>query len=534
MGICQLLMKKLFTALTVCAIGLCFITVNGCKREAAAPPAKTTSAEKTSFNDVTSKLDAGGNFYLYLSTEQWLENLSGKISGWREGVASMPPMAEHRAQVDQAFDAITRLVKDSGVEKVSGVGMSSIAIEPGLYHSKTFLHHYAGDGSGFVWTMFGKEPHDLAGLNLLTTNTAMAMFSDMDLPGLWSVLQQEGRQSGIPEVTEFFNAMPEKFEQSTGLKWADALKSLGGEYGFVITFDETKKIPIPLPTRDRLEIPEPGMMLVVKVNDDAIFKRIDAALEKTHQQVIRVDQSDLKMRTVPVPLPLPIQLRPSVATSGGYLFIASSDSLIQDSLAVKAGSKPGLAMTAEFKHLAKDVPTKGNQFCFLSQRFGQKIMEVQRQALAMQTQNSGESAWLNMFLNPDSAAYAYSVGVNTPEGWLTIGNGNQSGGKVLMASTAVVPGMLAAIAIPNFIKARQTAQKNACINNLRQIDAAKQQWALEKNKKEGDVPTMDDLKEYIGRPGAPLPHCPQGGTYTIGSVGEAPRCSIPGHSLTGD
>jgi type II secretory pathway pseudopilin PulG len=90
-----------------------------------------------------------------------------------------------------------------------------------------------------------------------------------------------------------------------------------------------------------------------------------------------------------------------------------------------------------------------------------------------------------------------------------------------------VPAMLAAIAIPNFVKARTTSQENACINNLRQIDGAKQEWALEKGKKSTDTPTMDDLKPYLRN----IPHCPAGGAYTINAVGQSPECSIPDHKL---
>ena len=70
-------------------------------------------------------------------------------------------------------------------------------------------------------------------------------------------------------------------------------------------------------------------------------------------------------------------------------------------------------------------------------------------------------------------------------------------------------------------------QQNACINNLRQIDGAKNEWALEKNKKATDVPTKEDLLPYLRS----WPVCPQGGTYTIGAVGDKPTCSIPGHEL---
>ena len=90
-------------------------------------------------------------------------------------------------------------------------------------------------------------------------------------------------------------------------------------------------------------------------------------------------------------------------------------------------------------------------------------------------------------------------------------------------------GLLSIIAIPNFVRARQMAQKNTCINNLRIVDGAKQQWALENEKKDDAVPGSVDLQTYF-RDGV-IPSCPQGGTYEIRSVGETPVCSVPGHEL---
>jgi len=97
------------------------------------------------------------------------------------------------------------------------------------------------------------------------------------------------------------------------------------------------------------------------------------------------------------------------------------------------------------------------------------------------------------------------------------------------ASLALIP-FFAAIAIPNFTRARDTAQKNVCINNLRIIDNAKQQWALEKGKSGDDVPTAQDLEQFIPGGFAHL-HCPRDGEYVIGKVIERPTCSIPGHEL---
>ncbi|HSY10486.1 MAG TPA: hypothetical protein VK840_06180 [Candidatus Dormibacteraeota bacterium] len=75
----------------------------------------------------------------------------------------------------------------------------------------------------------------------------------------------------------------------------------------------------------------------------------------------------------------------------------------------------------------------------------------------------------------------------------------------------------------------EAQQRNACINNLRQIDAAKQQWALENKKTADAIPTVQDLLPYF-KDGI-FPVCPSGGTYTIGIVGEVPTCSVPGHAL---
>jgi len=104
----------------------------------------------------------------------------------------------------------------------------------------------------------------------------------------------------------------------------------------------------------------------------------------------------------------------------------------------------------------------------------------------------------------------------------------------IMIVVAII-GLLAAIAIPNFVRARTTSQQNACINNLRLIDSAKQQWALEQRKQTTDTPDSSgtDLQPYLGR-GATgeLPACPvdsaQGFTtsYTPSAVGTPPLCKI--------
>jgi len=106
----------------------------------------------------------------------------------------------------------------------------------------------------------------------------------------------------------------------------------------------------------------------------------------------------------------------------------------------------------------------------------------------------------------------------------------------IMIVVAII-GLLAAIAIPNFVRARTTSQANACINNLRQIDAAKNEWALEKGQQTGAAVASTDISPYIKLNASnSIPGCPAGGTYTIGNVGSNPTCNIgnstsPAHAL---
>ena len=97
----------------------------------------------------------------------------------------------------------------------------------------------------------------------------------------------------------------------------------------------------------------------------------------------------------------------------------------------------------------------------------------------------------------------------------------------IMIVVAII-GLLAAIAIPNFVKARATSQANACINNLRQIDGAAQQWALEKGQTTGTaISYPTDLTPYIKLNSASsVPPCPASGTYNIAKVGDIPTCSL--------
>lgn len=94
----------------------------------------------------------------------------------------------------------------------------------------------------------------------------------------------------------------------------------------------------------------------------------------------------------------------------------------------------------------------------------------------------------------------------------------------------LIIGIIMSIAVPGFLKARETGRRAACLANLKQIETAKEQWAMDTKKSNGDPVAFTDLV------GATLyikatPSCPQAGTYTIQNIGTLPTCSVANHIL---
>ena len=100
--------------------------------------------------------------------------------------------------------------------------------------------------------------------------------------------------------------------------------------------------------------------------------------------------------------------------------------------------------------------------------------------------------------------------------------------EILIA--VAIMGLLVTIAVPNYVKTRTNAQKQVCIENLTQIEAAKQMWGVEVGRGNGDAPSDADLigpTLYLKE----IPLCPARGVYDFRAIGTNAVCTAPGHTL---
>ena len=124
----------------------------------------------------------------------------------------------------------------------------------------------------------------------------------------------------------------------------------------------------------------------------------------------------------------------------------------------------------------------------------------------------------------------FTAGANLPARW-----GRKGFTLVEIMIVVLIIGILLAIAVPNFIKARETSRSKSCVANLKQIEAAKEQWCMDTKSAATATPAATDLygtTAYVKN----TPTCASGGAYTIGDMNTRPVCSIgtgatPSHVL---
>jgi hypothetical protein len=417
------------------------------------PPASSVkSAVPTTFDEVTAQLDAGGDFYAYMDTEQFLSKINSGIGKLHDVVLSGSSDIPDREQVEQAFTLVKDIVAKSGVQEIGGIGSSSVTIAQGLHRNKIFIQHAPDKGTGLIWTLKKGAPHALSGLDFMPANTAAAAVGDFDLAALVNFLKQEAVQSGFPDAKQTVEQWQTQFAGVTGLQLDDVLNSLGNSMGMVLTLDASNTVTFPSQNGGTLTVPSPRLAILLGVKSDVIFNQVDK-MAGSNPGVEKTDKPGLKMRTMPLPFsPFPgLTLRPCLASWNGYLILASDDGLVRDMVATLANGG-GLKSTPEFTALAAGMPAEGNSFGLCMQSFADAIAKVQAQTMAGQPGASlPQIAALQQFMMQyQNGGHTYAVASNLPNGRIAVMQGSKGTSQVL-APMLIVPAAIAAgVAIPAF------------------------------------------------------------------------------------
>lgn len=480
------------------SVPLILLALAACRKSpdstSSAPPEQATSskklisAEPTSFDAVARHLDQGGGFYFFLSTEDFFKVASAKLEGLqRVALASLP--VEIRDPAAKKWDFASRIASQSGINEINGFGMSSIAVKPGDYQMKWMLHHDEGKGNGALWKLNGGASDALEIIPWLPEHTAFASSGDFSLKPVWELLDKEA--AAIPELREGIDEFTRQFEANTGLKLANLIASLGPRYAFVLTLDASRQTTLPFgpsgPGKKPFTLAEPALALLIQVQDPALLGRVEQELAKI-PGVAAADEGDLKFRSIPVPLPFAF-VRPAVAWQKDTLILSSNGALIREMFEVKAGKKPGLAASAEFKKASADLPSPACQFKVIAPIFQKTLHDFQVASLAQQPNASPEmQQFMQMLVSSASPNWMCGVVQNTPEGWVGFSRGAVGPTQIATAAPAAI---LAGIAVPAFLHAREKGLQTESLSQAKQIYVGCRMYA---GDHEGNFPaTLEEL-----------------------------------------
>jgi type II secretory pathway pseudopilin PulG len=518
-------------------------------------PLAPNGPSSTSFDAVTQHLDTGGSFYFYLSTDEaqgWVR------TGFDEGgklLEQFGPMLgeEGEGQAAMALTAAKALYAGIGLDAIDGIGASTRNLGDGLKRNVAMLHRDPAKGDGILWKAFGTASHDLGGLNLMPADTVYAYHGDLDLAAVLTWAKTMAAANLPPEATEPLTEMLAQPEVQ------QALGAYGGEVGVYFTLDFQKMhklivpgvestlpgiepiepgglppvpgapsgvpgegiaipsiepaIPSGLPAipgaeGEVMEIPEPGLVLTIKVNNGDLLTMLQGVAESMGRALEAVDIGGVKVHQFPEPPPVPqlpgMIVQPVAFQSGGYLILTSSPALAAKVIATQADPNAGLSGTAEFQKLTKGMELEGNQFTFMSGRVAGLYGKIIKQGMAAEAAMLPESAQ-NLMVRLMTLGMSGQVTVLQvlPEGFLvrthTEGMGYDT---AVLAVGAVVPvavvGTLAALLWPAVQGARQNAREAQSANNVRQLAIAIHTFHADNDQLPDAAKWSDALLPFVG------------------------------------
>jgi hypothetical protein len=499
-----------------------------------APPLNPQSAR--TFDAAGAHLDAGGDFYLYLRTEQMLERVPAAMDAWKEtfvGAAGdqlpLPP-----AQIDAYYKVLKQAVLDTGVTQLRAFGMSSIELEPGLCRTRTICYTGPLDQRGLLWRLGGSNaPHPIVALDFLPATTVYAGFSDFDPATVWQFVRQVVSQIPDENLRNRILATEGLAQPFLGMPIPELLASLDSEFGLVITADEMEKMTVPVEGRT-LEVPRLAGAILVRVKDDKLYdllaNRLQMALGQT-MPVKTADSDGLRMTTVQPPQ-TGLPLTPALARFGQWLVISSSEDLVRQLARTGTNPPPLMRDTPAFQQLAKREKLEANAFTYLSERGANILRTIQLSSLDAQPGMPPQlEANLAKFYDFFSQKFCFSLGRVEKDGYATTMYSARSSEQIVALLAGVPLAIVAGIATPAIVESKHRDEATRSLNELRVLDAAIKQYTTEANLAPGTIIPPSELARYVSETSSlgkrlqegPVLSDPFGHPYSQFIAGQPPR-----------
>ncbi|MCF7838334.1 MAG: DUF3352 domain-containing protein [Candidatus Marinimicrobia bacterium] len=474
------------------------------------------------FAATAAELDLGGDLFAYLE----MEDISVVVLRELKALAALA--AEEAPPAAQAVDFLDKLdvfLRAEGLHDVVGFGLSSKPQGRGLYAFKQFLAINPEAAELRFWRVMGREPRALAVLRAAPRGTALLVASDLRLDALWDLVQDAVGHFGGPAADDAFQTQLAKLKDEAGLDVAALIESLSGELALCLVLDRTATVALPMIAEDYVA-PQPGLVLALGVQNDLLARTLIEQARRNGAPLEPAEVAGRPAHLLAAAQVEPVPFQPALVEADGMVLLASTPELL--AAAVEALEQDnGLLAEPGYRALADRLPQENNGVTYVDEHFNRAIRALQTaqmQSELDETESALPAKLIERLYSWLPMGSAMGVRVVKPNGVASLSVG-PTGGKHVVASLAAMPlGMMAGIAIPSFVAARSQSREAALMNQLRMVDAAKEQWAMEQAQPEGAEVTAADIQAYL-YPGAlePLP----GHVLEINPIGQSPVLTKP-------
>ncbi len=407
----------------------------------------STGADSSEFSSITSKLEKGGDLFVYLNTSKISESIERSVNTLKETINSSEKIQkDHKGETEKWFSFLNNILKDSGLLEISGIGMSAKEYEKGFTRSKFIIQHDPEKGNGLLWNSGGKTSGDLSSLDILPEETVFASFSDINYNTIWKWIKEQAERSGDDKIRFGITSM-EKDLKEKGIDINSLLSSIKGETGIIFTMDKKNLKEYPTPVK-KIKFPDPGFALVIETANDSIFTLLSTKIPD-----VTVAEKD-GMKSISIKSPqMPFTFSPQVIQAENMLIIATRPEIVETIL--KGAGKKGIRNSEEFRKLSIGMPKTGNGFTYLSSVFFSEIMRLQKELNPRdaEAQNKGMEILKKMGLNFENLS-SFRIIQKTKEGYTITTNSTMRIEMMMMLPVVTVGGVAAAVMIPQLMKNR--------------------------------------------------------------------------------
>lgn len=424
--------------------------------------------------DMQEKLDEGGSMYVYMDCRNLLKGMVAQIGDQIRPAITDPADA---AEFEKIFGKIDQGANMLGLYGLEDIGLSTIR-EENHYYLHRFCLATPGDRTGLL-ALLGDKPHAFETLEFAPEDTVYFQTLDLDAAQLWSLIQKMTAELGGEEAAGELAKASQELKDEIGLNYDEIATTLGDSATLLVSIDPEKTITIPDAAFSN-PIPMFNGAAIVKTNNSALYDTLVQALRDEDAPLTESETPEgLKKAAIKPGDEIPYT--PVVAQDGDYLYLASDEAYLDVLLATKAQGG-ALAETDEFKAMAAGLPTEGNLLYYVSEKLAPTIQHIIK--LPPTDVGEEERVAIGFMRNAIRQTLRAEFSILRAESDGIAGaSRSQSSSNPLLFKAAMFPtmGILATIAVPNFLEAKTRAKVSRVKSNMRSMATALEAYCIDNN-----------------------------------------------------